>query len=132
MQGVERTIDPIVQDDIYQLGREALFNAFNHSGGSRIELLMVFDHHRFVLRVLDNGRGVDPALATGGAVPGHWGLAGMRERAERVSGALSIGAGVDGGTAIELVVPARTAYAVSAAKRFHDWAFRRATMHARD
>ena len=81
-----------------------------------------------MLRVLDNGRGLDPKLATGGMVPGHWGLAGMRERAERVSGSLSIGRGADGGTAVELVVPARVAYAVSAATRFRDWALRRATI----
>ena len=65
-------------------------------------------------------------------MPGHWGLAGMRERAERVQGALSIGPGADGGTAIELVVPARTAYAVSAARRFKDWALRRATITSSD
>lgn len=132
IQGVERTIDPIVQDDLYQLGREALFNAFNHSDASRIELLMVFDHHRFVLRVVDNGRGMDPAVARAGGLRGHWGLAGMRERAERVQGALSIGPGADGGTAIELVVPARTAYAVTAARRFKDWALRRATISSFD
>ena len=132
IQGVERTIAPIVQDDLYQLGREALFNAFNHSDASRIELLMVFDTHRFVLRVSDNGRGMDPDIARAGGLRGHWGLAGMRERAERVQGALSIGPGADGGTAVELVVPARTAYAVSAARRFRDWALRRATIAASD
>jgi signal transduction histidine kinase/ligand-binding sensor domain-containing protein len=128
VEGVACTIDPIVQDDLYQLGREALFNAFNHSDASRIELLMVFEQDRFVLRVTDNGRGLPPEVARTGGLHGHWGLAGMRERAERVQGALSIGSGADGGTTIELVVPARTAYAVSAARRFRDWALRRATI----
>jgi nitrate/nitrite-specific signal transduction histidine kinase len=45
-----------------------------------------------------------------GAADGHWGLVGMRERAQRIGAALEIGAGSEGGTVLRLSVPAARAY----------------------
>ena len=53
------------------------------------------------LQVTDDGRGFDP-----GKVPdGHLGLAGMRSRAERLGGRLTVTSTPGGGTTIEVVVP---------------------------
>jgi len=63
----------------------------------------------FELRVRDDGRGIAQAPR-----PGHWGLAGMRERAAAIGGRLDIGPGdattAAGGTLVALAVPATLAY----------------------
>jgi signal transduction histidine kinase len=59
------------------------------------------------LKVVDNGRGfpVDPDLRS---YAGHWGLLGIRERADRVGGTLTIRSAVGVGTTITLLIPARS------------------------
>jgi signal transduction histidine kinase len=67
-----------------------------------------------VLTVADDGRGIDPAWLREQGRPDHWGLRGMRERAERIGARLDIdgGGGREGqrGTRVALTLPARMAY----------------------
>jgi nitrate/nitrite-specific signal transduction histidine kinase len=56
------------------------------------------------LRVGDNGTGIDPAIADKGK-DGHFGLQGMRERAARIGGNLTLGSSSNSGTEIKLIVP---------------------------
>jgi nitrate/nitrite-specific signal transduction histidine kinase len=56
------------------------------------------------LRVSDNGIGIDPVIADRGK-EGHFGLQGMRERAARIGGKLTLGSSSKSGTEIKLVVP---------------------------
>jgi signal transduction histidine kinase len=58
------------------------------------------------LAVVDDGRGfpVDPDLRS---YAGHWGLLGMRERADRVGATLTVRSAVGAGTTVELLVPTR-------------------------
>jgi signal transduction histidine kinase len=60
--------------------------------------------HDLTLRVSDNGIGIDPAIADKGK-DGHFGLQGMRERAARIGGNLTLGSSSSSGTEIKLVVP---------------------------
>jgi signal transduction histidine kinase len=104
--GAENKLDPIVRDEVYRIGREALGNAFKHSNGSRIEAEIIYDPAAIKMRVRDNGVGVDPEVLLHGR-PGHWGLSGMRERAEKIGASLSIWSRPKGGTELELVLPVR-------------------------
>jgi signal transduction histidine kinase len=61
--------------------------------------------------VRDDGRGIDPPIVEEGRREGHWGLVGMRERAEKMGGRLKIWSQRDVGTIIELKVPAAIAAA---------------------
>jgi signal transduction histidine kinase len=63
---------------------------------------------RFLVR--DNGRGIDPDVLKSGR-DGHWGLPGMRERAERIGGQLHVWSSATAGTEVVLSVPAHIAYA---------------------
>jgi len=63
------------------------------------------------LRVRDNGRGIDPKLLDGNGWSGHYGLRGMRERAEIVGGKFTLWSEIGSGTELELVIPASRAYA---------------------
>jgi signal transduction histidine kinase len=69
-----------------------------------------YDPRQFRLRVLDNGKGIDPAVLSAGGRAGHHGLPGIHERAELAGGKLSVWSRLDSGTEIELTIPARIAY----------------------
>ena len=94
---------PIVRDEIYRIGYEAIRNACTHSGASQLEVELRYGHN-LVLRVSDNGTGIDPGIADRGK-GGHFGLQGMRERAARIGGNLTLGSSSNSGTEIKLVVP---------------------------
>ena len=92
-----------------------LRNAFRHAYAKRIEVEIRYGQRVFRLRVRDDGKGIDPAVLAEGRRDGHFGLAGMRERAELAGGTLTIWSDLDAGTEAELVIPAARAYAKSAA-----------------
>jgi signal transduction histidine kinase len=101
--GDAREMHPIVRDEIYRIGYEAIRNACMHSGASQLEVELRYAHD-LALHVSDNGIGIDPAIADRGK-DGHFGLQGMRERAARIGGNLSLGSSSNSGTEIKLIVP---------------------------
>jgi signal transduction histidine kinase len=101
--GDAREMHPIVRDEIYRIGYEAMRNACTHSGASRLEVELRYADE-LALRVGDNGTGIDPAVADRGK-DGHFGLPGMRERAARIGGKLTLVSSATFGTEIKVVVP---------------------------
>lgn len=110
VEGKQRELDPMSRDEIYQIGREALRNAFQHAGAHKIEAEVTYGDSEFSLRVRDDGKGIDPKVFQVGRREGHWGLPGMRERAKRFGGQVHIWAEAGAGTEIELTVPGSVAY----------------------
>jgi signal transduction histidine kinase len=106
--GDAREMHPIVRDEIYRIGYEALRNAFAHSCASRLEVELRYAND-LALRVSDNGTGIDPAIADTGK-DGHFGLQGMRERTARIGGKLTIVSSANSGTEIKLIVPGGTIF----------------------
>jgi PAS domain S-box-containing protein len=107
--GRELPLLPEIQDEAYRIGKEALSNAFRHSGADCVVLEIEYGDQELCLRIRDNGRGMDPRTLENGR-EGHWGLAGMRERAARIGAALSISSNPGVGTGIELTIPHRKAF----------------------
>jgi ligand-binding sensor domain-containing protein len=101
--GDAKEMHPIVRGEIYRIGYEAIRNACMHSGASQLEVELRYAHD-LALRVSDNGIGIDPGIADRGK-DGHFGLQGMRERAARISGNLTLASSSNSGTEIKLVVP---------------------------
>src|SRR6185295_4067355 len=116
VEGTSHDLHPIIRDDIYRIAGEALRNACRHARAHRIVVTIAYDDDRFHLRVRDDGHGIDPALVQD-ARPGHFGLPGMRERAELVGGTVAIWSERDAGTEVELTIPAFIAYAKPDAPR---------------
>src|SRR5262249_5963883 len=77
--GQPTRLAPEIEDEIYRIGREALTNAFRHSGAKRVELTLQFSETRLTMRIHDDGHGIDSKVLEKGR-DGHWGLEGMRER----------------------------------------------------
>jgi signal transduction histidine kinase len=98
-----------LRDEVYRVVGEALRNAFHHARARRIEVQIRYDDRQLQIRVRDNGQGIDPSLI-GGQRVGHFGLPGMRERAELLGGRLEVWSEVGVGTEVELTIPALAAY----------------------
>jgi ligand-binding sensor domain-containing protein/signal transduction histidine kinase len=100
--GNAKPVHPVVRDEVYRIGYEAIRNACIHSGARRLEIELTYARD-LTLRVSDNGTGIDPAAARG--KDGHFGLRGMRERAARIGGKLTLRSSTSTGTEISLIVP---------------------------
>ena len=114
--GTPLALDPLVVDDVLGIAREALANAFQHAAAQFIEVEIDYSSTAFRLRVCDDGCGIDGQVAEGGK-PGHWGLSGMHERAQRMGGRLTLWSRPGAGTQIELVLDRQRAYADAAVRR---------------
>jgi two-component system, NarL family, sensor histidine kinase UhpB len=99
---------PPLSDDVeltvYRVAQESLTNIARHARASRVEVVLEAGAGSVVLRVVDDGRGIDESAA----VNGQGGLRGMREQAVLVGGALAVKRARQGGVEIRLEVPART------------------------
>ena len=101
--GDARDMHPIVRDEIYRIGYEAIRNACIHSGASRLEVELRYAQD-LAVRVNDNGIGIEPTVSAKGKDE-HFGLQGMRERAARIGGKLTLVSSKTSGTEITVVVP---------------------------
>jgi signal transduction histidine kinase/ligand-binding sensor domain-containing protein len=110
VEGSAHTLRPAAHTDIFRITREAIRNAFIHSQCRLIETEIAYTESVFRLRIRDDGRGIDPDERIRAERSGHWGLKGMRERAERIGGELEVWSEPGAGTEIELRVPASIAY----------------------
>jgi ligand-binding sensor domain-containing protein/signal transduction histidine kinase len=104
VNGSFRPLARLVEDNLLRIGQEAMNNAVKHAQAQRISVNLVFDALRVQLSVRDDGSGFDNQAASN-AQDGHFGLVGMRERAEQIGGTLSINSSLGFGTEVVADVP---------------------------
>ena len=104
VNGTFRPLAQTVEDNLLRIGQEAINNAVKHALAQRIFVNLVFGTRRVQLIIRDDGRGFDNHGARN-EKPGHFGLIGMRERAEQIGGTLSIQSTNGSGTEIVADVP---------------------------
>jgi signal transduction histidine kinase len=96
-----------VRIEVLAIIREALRNAFEHSKAQTIRVAVKYAKHGLRVSIRDNGIGVSGQHVQLRQEEGHWGIAGMRERAEKLRGRLTIVSQLSVGTAVNLVIPKR-------------------------
>jgi signal transduction histidine kinase len=116
--GDAKAMHPIVRDEVYRIGYEAIRNACMHSRGTQLEVSLSYGHD-LTARVKDDGVGIEPAVAEKGR-DGHFGLRGMRERAARIGATLTIVNPANSGTDVTLVVPGRVVFRKSGPRDLND------------
>lgn len=114
VQGKERRLRSGLYHEVYRIVREAIANASRHAQAKEIEVEVVNRPGQLRIVVRDSGCGMDAGDLERGRT-GHWGLQGMRERADRIGARLCIFSRVDLGTEVELRVPGRLAFEPSGA-----------------
>jgi signal transduction histidine kinase len=116
VEGTPRQLHPIIRDEAYRIGREALANAFRHARANKIEIELEYSTKQLRILVRDDGAGIDPEVLESGR-DGHWGLAGMRERAESIGARLKVWSRANAGTEVELLIPGDVAFITKTAKQ---------------
>ncbi len=115
-RGESKDMHPIARDEVYRIGYEAIQNACVHSGGTQISVELEYNQDLRLL-VRDNGHGMEEQIVRFGKA-GHFGLQGMRERALRIGGKLTLVSSQQG-TEISLVVPGNTIFKAPLKRKPH-------------
>jgi signal transduction histidine kinase len=104
ISGPRTALSEEVEQQLLRIAQEAVTNALKHAGAGKIRVKLHIEARRLFLRIVDNGRGFEQqdAFSSQG---GHFGLIGMRERAERLGGELRLASQPGGGTEVEVKVP---------------------------
>jgi signal transduction histidine kinase len=100
--GTFRALPSQIENNLLRIAQEAINNSVKHAGARRIMIDLHFDTDALQLRVRDDGCGFDPQRHNG---DGHFGLIGMRERAQEIGGELRILSERLSGTEIIVNVP---------------------------
>jgi ligand-binding sensor domain-containing protein/signal transduction histidine kinase len=124
VEGERQPLKPLLQDEVYRIASELLRNAFQHAEAAQIEAEIRYDPHVLRVHVRDDGKGIAPEILRAGGRNGHWGLAGMRERAKRIGARLDFWSEAGAGTEVQLTVPASIAYQTKSKQRL-SWLLRR-------
>jgi signal transduction histidine kinase len=92
------------EQHLLRIAQEAVANALKHAGANKIWVKLHLEARKLYLRIKDDGRGFDQEGAFA-SLGGHFGLLGMRERAERLGGQLRLASHPGEGTEVEVSVP---------------------------
>lgn len=110
-------------EEVLAITREALLNAFRHAQAEAVWVTVDYAPSELTVSIGDNGIGMFERCVEERQKEGHWGVAGMRERAAKLDGHLRVNSEQGKGTVVRLQVPRRRAYALaprfSLARLFH-------------
>jgi len=110
VEGRQQDLPPMFQDEVYRISREIIRNAFAHAAASHIEVEIRYDRDQLRVRIRDDGKGIDFKILEDGGQPGHWGISGMRERAQRIGARLDFWSEMGAGTEVQLTIPGAIVY----------------------
>lgn len=130
VEGSALPLRSVIRHDVYSIGREALVNAFRHSQANKIALELKYSPSVLSVVVRDDGRGIDPEMIESGR-EGHWGLSGIRERAERIGAKIRVMSRPGSGTEVELRVPGDIAFETDVSRSPSKWFRRENHRHTR-
>jgi signal transduction histidine kinase len=102
--GAPQRLSPVTRKTLIRIFQEAMANALKHAHAGNIEIQLTYQEAGLELAVRDDGRGFDAERAIPLAV-GHYGLTGMRERAERIGGRMTLTSAPGRGTELVVFAP---------------------------
>jgi signal transduction histidine kinase len=93
-------VPPEVRHNVFLAFKEAVHNVVKHAQASEASIRLRLQPERFILEILDNGRGMNKELPQN-----RNGLRNMKKRMTDIGGDFSISLGTGGGTLVQLSVP---------------------------
>jgi signal transduction histidine kinase/ligand-binding sensor domain-containing protein len=103
LTGIYREVATRLEDEMYRIAQEAIANAVRHSGASRIALNLAYTEDAIRMKITDNGCGFDLNSIPSGSL-GHFGITGMRERAESIGAQFSVETEPGSGTSLHVLL----------------------------
>ncbi len=105
VKGIYRPLAGKVENEMLRIGQEAVANALRHSGGRRVEVQLIYREASLLLEVQDDGNGFDWREMESAGPLGHFGLRGMRERAEQINAEFTVASSPGAGAKISVEAP---------------------------
>ncbi len=105
VSGERRRLPLEVETAAIRMGREAVANALKHAAAGTLEVQIEYNPRSLLLKVVDDGRGISPGSVEAATARGHWGIAGMKARAEGTRGTLDITSVPGRGTTVSISLP---------------------------
>jgi signal transduction histidine kinase len=99
-------LPPVMETALYRVVQEAMTNVVRHAGATRVDVLAQRRGERVLVMVEDDGAGFEPSQVQRGD---HFGLLGMRERAEALGGTLTLESALGAGATVVVEVPCPSA-----------------------
>jgi signal transduction histidine kinase len=96
-------LSPVTENNLLRIGQEAISNAVKHSEAKHIEVTLGFSAREVSIRVKDDGCGFDPVESQ--ADGRHFGIVGLRERAQELGAVLRLASAPGHGTEVILNFP---------------------------
>ena len=110
VEGEQRILNTMAGEEVLRTFEEAIRNVVQHANAKNIDALLTYGRKALLLSVRDDGAGMAASKLSDRDPSGHFGLVGMRERAERIGGRLEVTSREGGGTEVILSAPAQMAY----------------------
>jgi ligand-binding sensor domain-containing protein/signal transduction histidine kinase len=104
IKGAYRPLPAQVEAEVLRIGQEAVTNVVRHAAATRLEVSLAFDENKARMTISDDGQGF-VRDAPDAELNGHYGLKGMRERAESINAKLSVNTVAGKGTQVFLELP---------------------------
>lgn len=101
LYGAYRPMPPGTEREVLRIAQEAIYNVKKHAGAKHLTVQLEYGPAEVALIVRDDGRGFESSNGTG-SPPGHYGLTGMRERADLIGGTLEVTSEIGTGTTVRL------------------------------
>jgi signal transduction histidine kinase len=108
--GMPRPLSVVIQEEVTLFAREALSNAVRHSQGTHISCGLCYEANGLSFDCQDNGVGLNDVVLESKRKEGHWGLLGMRERAETIGAVFTVESSA-AGVRVRLRISSRVAFA---------------------
>lgn len=102
--GLKRDLPQEIEQQLLRIAQEAVANTLKHAQAAKIRISLCLEERKLSLRIVDDGRGFEQGDAFS-PLDGHFGLIGMRERAERLGGQLRLESRPGEGTEVAVTVP---------------------------
>lgn len=110
VKGESQELQTKAFEEILEIAREAVRNAAIHANACHVLIALEYATDTLTLTVCDDGEGLPAFVLAAGVLPGHWGLVGMKERAEALGAQLSIGNSHEGGAEVKLVCEGKVCF----------------------
>ena len=108
VNGMYRPVSAAVEREILRVAQEAVANAVRHAEAKQIRVVLRYDASTLQLQVIDDGKGFTGASEDRSG-NGHFGVQGMRERAERIGAKFAVRSRPGEGTLVDLQIDSRKA-----------------------